>query len=407
MCGFASPKGEIAKTSCDRIKKSIQHLRDTWQVEDKEFNAVTIRAYRHDTLHAEVFRFSLAQSTSNESKSLNLLIVDEAHKADDQKRSDQLDPMLAASNGSLWLIGVGNPRLCDFYNAVNGQLPNTTVVRATAEDVIRDRRRKFDETGDPIHLAYEHAFEAELRKKGRQNPEIRRNYYLEDTVEEGNFASRERLLSCARGPDVVVSMEKLFFGIDWARVSDYTWVAISNDQNDIITWFKYPHLPYEQQIELMLADLKKPIKATRTKDDGSNEEYEWTLFERIVGVKGDSTGQGDMPMEFLQMHSGLPVGDDSHVKFTLQSKNDLYVNFENAIFRDAGDKMRFSYPADHPLAAEFEEQTTKLIREYKGDGEYLSVHHPDEPDAKDDAPDGTALTLFAVSNGGIGNILFV
>jgi hypothetical protein len=41
----------------------------------------------------------------------------------------------------------------------------------------------------------------------------------------------------------------------------------------------------------------------------------------------------------------------SHVKFTLQSKNDLYTCFEQAIIRDAGDRMRFSYPADHPLTA--------------------------------------------------------
>jgi hypothetical protein len=131
---------------------------------------------------------------------------------------------------------------------------------------------------------------------------------------------------------------------------------------------KYPHLPYEQQIEMMLSDLKKPIKATRKKPDGTEEDYEWTLFERIVGVRGDSTGQGDMPMEFLQSHSGLPVGEASHVKFTLQSKNDLYTNFEQAIFRDIGDTMRFSYPAGHSLAAEFEDQMTRLIREYKGDG---------------------------------------
>lgn len=113
-----------------------------------------------------------------------------------------------------------------------------------------------------------------------------------------------------------------------------------------------------------------------------------------------------MPMEFLQTHSELPVGSDSGVKFTLQSKNDLYVNFENSIFRDSGDTMRFTYPADHLLAPEFEDQMTRLLREYKGDGEYLSVHHPDEPDAKDDAPDATALALMGVAGGGIGDILF-
>jgi hypothetical protein len=89
-----------------------------------------------------------------------------------------------------------------------------------------------------------------------------------------------------------------------------------------------------------------------------------------VGVAGDSTGMGDFPMEFLQSHSGLPVGQESLVKFTLQSKHEMYSKWEAALFRDAGDPMRFSYPADHPLTAAFEEQTTRLVREYKGDGEY-------------------------------------
>jgi hypothetical protein len=40
--------------------------------------------------------------------------------------------------------------------------------------------------------------------------------------------------------------------------------------------------------------------------------------------------------------SGLPVGEDSFFKFTLQGKNELYVGFEEAIFKDAGAEGRFS-----------------------------------------------------------------
>jgi len=36
----------------------------------------------------------------------------------------------------------------------------------------------------------------------------------------------------------------------------------------------------------------------------------------------------------------------------------------------------------------------------------LSVHHPAEQGAKDDAPDSTALALFSAAGGGIGEILF-
>lgn len=388
MCGLASPKGEQAKTSLDRIKLSIRTLATRWQVEDREFNAATVRAYRFDNLHGEIFKFSLAPTTSNESKSLNLLIVDEAHLADDTKRSNELDPMLSSTNGVTFFIGVGCTRICDFLLAKKGERHDTVAIVVPVDEVIRDRRKKFDETGDPKHLNYEHAFERELRKKGRQNPELRRNYYLEDTVEEGNFVSRERLLSCARGPDVVVPTDTLYAGVDWARESDFTWLTIVNDKGDVIDWFKYPHGLYKNQVELMNADLKAR-----------------GYLDRILAVKGDDTGVGG-PMEILQENSVLPVSKDSFFKFSLQSKNDLYLCFEQSLFRDPGDPLRFSYPADHPLTAEFEEQMAKLLREYKGDGEYLSVHHPDEPDAKDDAPDATALALFAASGGGMGDILF-
>jgi hypothetical protein len=129
------------------------------------------------------------------------------------------------------------------------------------------------------------------------------------------------------------------------------------------------------------------------------------LDGRIVGVKADDTGVGG-PTEILMNEGFLPIGMDSFFKFGLQTKDTLYVNFEQALFKEQGAAGRLSYPADHPLAGEFEEQMIALIREYKGDGEYLSVHHPATTDAKDDAPDATALALLAANTGGIGEILF-
>lgn len=45
-----------------------------------------------------------------------------------------------------------------------------------------------------------------------------------------------------------------------------------------------------------------------------------------------------------------------------------------------------------------------LLREYTGDGEYLPVHHTVEQDASEDAPDCTALVLFAAAGGCIGTM---
>lgn len=48
------------------------------------------------------------------------------------------------------------------------------------------------------------------------------------------------------------------------------------------------------------------------------------------------------------------------------------------------------------------------MKEYKGDGEYLSVHHPDDdPNAKDYAPDATTLICLAANEGEIGDLLIM
>jgi hypothetical protein len=411
MCGFASPKGEQAKTSLDRIKKSVGQMRDRWQVEDREFNAATVRAYRHDVLHAEIFRFSLAPTTSNESKTLNLLIVDEAHLADDAKRSNELDPMLSSTSGITIHIGVGAVRQCDFKKIKDGLVPGTKAIVVPVDKVIADRRKKFEQTGDVRHLAYEKAFERELRKKGKANPEIRRNYLLHDTVEEGNFISRERFLTCGRREwqrkgGLLIPVEDLTFSIDWARTSDYTWCGLTTRQNDLLWMGKYPHVRYEEQMAMFMTDLKMERTCLKRLPDGSEVEEAFTYFDRIGSVRGDSTGIGDFPTEYLRDHSGLPMGDESQVKFTPQSKNEMYTLFEAALFREEGEPDRFSYWAEDPLAAELEEQMSILLREYKTDAELLSPHAPEEAGAHDDACTMCALGCLGAATGKIGELLF-
>lgn len=400
MAAIAGPKGEQAKTDIDRIKKDIGYMRANWQLEDKENNQSTIRAYRLGKLVCEMYLFSLMPNTSLESKTLNVLAIEESHKAAHKKITDECDPMLASTNGCTWHFGVGCPRRSQFLEGCAGRLLESIAVQCAAEEVIRDRREVYEKTGDPYHLNYEKKFRSDLRKKGRNNPEIRRNYFLEDTVEEGNFISRERLLKCARTPDKVVPLTKLFCGIDWARRSDYTWVTIVNDKNDVIDWNKVPHVTYPEQVTLINEWLLEPRK------DFEGKEYRY--IDRIYAFRGDATGAaGDAPNEILQLESSLPIDDDSFFVFGSQSKNDLYVNFELYLFKDDPfNSMKFSYPADHEHAAEFEDQMTNLIRDYTGKGQYLAVHHPkDDPEAKDDAPDSTALALMAAKNGGLGEIL--
>ncbi len=95
------------------------------------------------------------------------------------------------------------------------------------------------------------------------------------------------------------------------------------------------------------------------------------------------------------------------MKFTLESKNEMYTLFEAARLQDAGDPLRFSYWTGDPLAGEMEEQVTILVREYKTDRQLLSPHAPEEPSAHDNAPSMVALGCLGASRGGVGEIVFL
>lgn len=104
----------------------------------------------------------------------------------------------------------------------------------------------------------------------------------------------------------------------------------------------------------------------------------WRHLDSVYGVRADPTG--DAQNEMLQESSGLPIGQESFFVFSRQGKRDLDVGFETSLFKEESDTMRFSYPAAHPLAAEFEEQMCKLVREKRATGNFWpSITQPSRP----------------------------
>lgn len=98
-----------------------------------------------------------------------------AHKADDLQRSDEIDPMLVSIGGFSIYIGVDPTRICDFKQGCDGDLPGLAII-VPVDDAIADRRSEYEQDHSAKHPECEKAFRRELRKKGRDNPEIRRNF---------------------------------------------------------------------------------------------------------------------------------------------------------------------------------------------------------------------------------------
>jgi len=82
--------------------------------------------------------------------------------------------------------------------------------------------------------------------------------------------------------------------------------------------------------------------------DGSGNSDRWVLKPAMAASWATASRLararlGDFPMEYLQEHSGLPIGQDSLVKITPESKNEMYTLLDAALFREPGDPLQFSY----------------------------------------------------------------
>lgn len=384
---ISSPKGEQAKTDIDRIKMSILQLVQRWHIEDRENNANTIRAYHRGQLISEMYKFSLMPTTSNESKTLDVSVVEEAHKIDDKKRSDEIDPMLTSTNGFTVFIGVGATQSCDFQAGAAGERQDTVAIIADCNRVIKERREAYKATGDPTHLNYEKKVQSEMKKKGKRNPEFRRNYLLEDMIEIGDYISLASLQRLRRKPKAEVSIETLFLGGDFGKKQDQSVFTIMNENFDIVDWIVFERMNYTDQFDLLEKELEKR-----------------GYLEDIISVRGDSTGAGDVAFEIWRNVTQLPIGEESQIIFSVRSKDIMYTTLDELLFSD-DPKRRLSYPANHEYTDQFEYQMTNLQREYKGDGEYLVPHHKDEEGEHDDYCDSTALCTLAVSGILIGDII--
>lgn len=81
--------------------------------------------------------------------------------------------------------------------------------------------------------------------------------------------------------------------------------------------------------------------------------------------RGDSSGSaGDAPMEMLASKPSYRSTKTATSPLQRRQRLRCTCNFEAALFRDPEDELRFPYPADHPLASEFEGEMIELEREY-------------------------------------------
>lgn len=362
--GIFAPQKEQAKTDFDRLKSSLgESYRGGFEeiVDPEESNAVTLQLSNKSYCYI----FPLTETSHPESKTLDVVIYEEANKIKDKEKKDKADPMRSSTNGVSISVGVGGYQTNYFKRGID---KGVNVIKADYTRVIKEKRKMFELTGDEFHLNYERFVTKRLEEQGKEDESFRTQYGLEFLVGGGTFISPKELHKLRGGFEQTLKHDHgVYFGLDTAKSPDRSVLTVKCGKcKRILSWLRLQGDNYEDQFNIF----KKRL-----------EGYDEVLFGAI-----DSTGQGDFMPDLFENNTDFDV---LRVKFSLQSKDAMY---KNLLVQLRNGATKYPFDGSREMK-EFEEEVLELEREYKG--EYLSVHHPDDPKAHDDYADSWALAEWA------------
>ena len=131
--GIFAPQKEQAKTDFDRLKDAFEILRVAGKpISLKEANATTLKPetplnenYKGAVLsidqNNEIYAYPLSKTSHPESKTLDLIIIEEAQDVDDHRMINSVFPMGAATNATRVFIGTAGYNICYFYRKLQKQ----------------------------------------------------------------------------------------------------------------------------------------------------------------------------------------------------------------------------------------------------------------------------------------------
>ena len=375
--GIFAPQREQAKTDFDRLKTALSRTTDFQIVYDEEQQNVAREESNSKTIvlpnGSSCYVFPVTSVSKPESKTLDLIIFEESQDIDDRILKEQIWPMGASTNAPRVYIGTAGTRICHFYRL--GQKDGA--LRLYFEDIVSQRRKKFEETGNARHLIYEQTVRQEIELAGIDSDEIQRPYFGKWLIGTGQFVTQEDLEALEnkeRKRTFHDKQSECFAGIDVAKHPDSTVVTIirNNDgKKQLLNWLELRGENYQSQYEIITDFLSK---------------------YNVLGVAIDSTGIGDYMPDMFELQSNWRDENSGlyRIKFSAVSKDNMYKNLKISIR-----ELLTELPNLGTREGErFKQQMLDLQQEWKG--QLLSVHHPTQSDkAHDDYPDSWALAEWA------------
>lgn len=374
--GIFAPQIEQAKTDFDRLKEALNRSKEMVIVQseqDKEFQEQSNSKTLVLPNGSSCYIFPITKTSRPESKTLDLIILEEAQDDEDKIVKEQIWPMGASTNAPRIYIGTAGTRICYFRKIGMG----ANAIKLYFDEIVAQRRMVYERTAEAKHLIYEQTIKQDIAKHGLESDEIQRPYFGKWLIGSGQFTTQEELQAIEIDRRVTQQFKKAdcFAGIDTAKHPDSTVVTVLRynseiGKKEVLNWMELQGENYQNQFDAIRFFLNN---------------------YNVVALAIDSTGQGDFMPDMFQAHTEWQDENSGlyRVKFSSVSKDMLYKNLKVSIKQSLTTLPNLSTKQGE----KFKQQMLDLQQEYKG--QLLSVHHPDDPNAHDDYPDSWALAEWA------------
>jgi len=397
--GLFAPQNEQVNTTYSRAMLRIQSDNAELIMRDPEINTELLSSVRLRLTNGSFLQGqSAAKQAKIESKTYDLIIVEEAQDIDSYIVQKSIEPMSSSTNGTIIKVGTTGTSKNHYWQdiQINARMSRSIDdVRLKYhyeydyKRVIADRRKQYDIDHKLFHLNYEKDVMKKLQKWGADSDAFRLSYALKWALDVGMFITDKdwnNLLNRRKG--LAKKVEKDWFvvaGLDIAKSSASTVLTIlritevlqfETPSKELLCWVEINGDDYETQHHAILREL-----------------IEWN----VSTVYADYTGVGKPFVDRLMYACGEFVSIIPYT-FSRPSKSDMWIALQNDI---RNGKLKIPANRDTQSTPEFQnfkDQMNGLQKYYEGS--YLVAEKDkDDINSKDDYCDSLGLAVLAGNQG--------
>lgn len=385
--GLFAPQSDQVSTTYSRALVRLRSANAQMVLSDKDLN---IENKFDARLHLTNGSFLMGQTASKtskiESKTYHLVIVEEAQECDDFIVTKSIEPMLAATMGTIVKVGTTGTKKSDFYYEIQNNRKRSVGqfseklrfhFQYDYKAIIKEKRNQYNIDKNPFHLNYERFVSKQIEKRGSDSSSFKLSFALEWDLESGMFITDlEWIKMCDRRLNYTYDVNSnwsIRAGLDVAKENAESVMTIARhyiDENNKRSMQILRILTFKGDYDKQHSDFLDAIV-----------EY------NIEAIYIDNTGVGKAIVDRLNAAAGNYCYIHPY-DFSRQSKSNMWLSLRLAIETGV---IKIPMGPNAKSASE----TIKLEQQLKGmvkyyDGSYL-VAHKSKDSEYDDFPDSLAL----------------